>query len=157
MNELKGYHAHVYYDAATKPVAERLRDTIVRKFTVEPGAFSDMRNHPSGGALPVGTRNQDRPVAELPNDMQQRVGLDPRDDMPREDRAPIADAAAYERGCAAREQCQREPRSHIKKSTRSAAQLSAVDLLDAVAVRAHRGLHLDHLAHPSVHQGAADG
>jgi len=41
MSELKGYHAHVYYDAATRPVAERLRDTIVRKFAVEPGAFSD--------------------------------------------------------------------------------------------------------------------
>ncbi len=41
MSELKGYHAHVYYDAATRPVAERLRDTIIRKFAVEPGAFSD--------------------------------------------------------------------------------------------------------------------
>ncbi len=41
MTELKGYHAHVYYDAATRPVAERLRDAIISKFTVEPGAFSD--------------------------------------------------------------------------------------------------------------------
>jgi DOPA 4,5-dioxygenase len=41
MAELKGYHAHVYFDAATRPIAERLRDTIVSKFTVEPGAFSD--------------------------------------------------------------------------------------------------------------------
>src|SRR5262245_19922889 len=41
MAELKGYHAHVYYDAATKPVAERLRNTIIGKFAVEPGAFSD--------------------------------------------------------------------------------------------------------------------
>ena len=37
----KGYHAHVYYDAATKPTAARLRDTIIAKFAVEPGAFSD--------------------------------------------------------------------------------------------------------------------
>src|SRR5205814_8590399 len=41
MTELKGYHAHVYYDPTTRPTAERLRDTIVSKFAVEPGAFSD--------------------------------------------------------------------------------------------------------------------
>ena len=41
MTEVKGYHAHVYYDPATRPAAERLRDTIISKFTVEPGAFSD--------------------------------------------------------------------------------------------------------------------
>jgi aromatic ring-cleaving dioxygenase len=41
MAELKGYHAHVYYDAATKSTAERLRNTIVARFAVKPGAFSD--------------------------------------------------------------------------------------------------------------------
>jgi aromatic ring-cleaving dioxygenase len=41
MNEIKGYHAHVYYNPATRPLAERLRDTIIGKFAVEPGAFSD--------------------------------------------------------------------------------------------------------------------
>jgi aromatic ring-cleaving dioxygenase len=41
MTETRGYHAHVYYDAATRPAAERLRDTIAGKFTVELGAFSD--------------------------------------------------------------------------------------------------------------------
>jgi aromatic ring-cleaving dioxygenase len=41
MTEVKGYHAHVYYDQATRPVAERLRGTIMDRFTVEPGAFSD--------------------------------------------------------------------------------------------------------------------
>ena len=41
MSELKGYHAHVYYDAATKPAAAKLRDAIVGKFKVEAGAFSD--------------------------------------------------------------------------------------------------------------------
>ena len=41
MTQLKGYHAHVYYDAATRPIAARLRDTIISKFAVEPGAFSD--------------------------------------------------------------------------------------------------------------------
>ena len=41
MTEVKGYHAHVYFDAAKRPIAERLRDTIVGKFTVEAGAFAD--------------------------------------------------------------------------------------------------------------------
>jgi DOPA 4,5-dioxygenase len=41
MDELKGYHAHVYFDAATRSTAERLRDTIVAKFAVRAGAFSD--------------------------------------------------------------------------------------------------------------------
>ena len=41
MTELKGYHAHVYYDPATRPTAERLRDTIISRFAVKPGAFSD--------------------------------------------------------------------------------------------------------------------
>jgi aromatic ring-cleaving dioxygenase len=41
MTELKGYHAHVYYNAETKPKAAKLRETIIGKFTVEPGAFSD--------------------------------------------------------------------------------------------------------------------
>ena len=36
-----GYHAHVYFNSATRPVAERLRDAIVSRFAVEPGAFSD--------------------------------------------------------------------------------------------------------------------
>jgi DOPA 4,5-dioxygenase len=41
MTELKGYHAHVYFDPAARPVAERLRDTIIGRFDVKPGAFSD--------------------------------------------------------------------------------------------------------------------
>jgi DOPA 4,5-dioxygenase len=41
MTELKGYHAHVYYDAETKPKAAQLQATILGKFTCEPGAFSD--------------------------------------------------------------------------------------------------------------------
>jgi len=41
MPELKGYHAHVYYDRATRPLAERLHETILGQFAVKPGAFSD--------------------------------------------------------------------------------------------------------------------
>jgi DOPA 4,5-dioxygenase len=41
MTEIKGYHAHVYYDAATRKTAEDLRQTIIGKFAVRPGGFSD--------------------------------------------------------------------------------------------------------------------
>jgi aromatic ring-cleaving dioxygenase len=41
MTEAVGYHAHVYFDAASRPIAERLRQSIVSRFTVKPGGFSD--------------------------------------------------------------------------------------------------------------------
>ena len=41
MTEIRGYHAHVYYDPTTRPIAERLRETLIGNFAVEPGAFSD--------------------------------------------------------------------------------------------------------------------
>lgn len=39
--QVTGYHAHVYYDSTTRPVAARMRETILGKFAVKPGAFSD--------------------------------------------------------------------------------------------------------------------
>jgi aromatic ring-cleaving dioxygenase len=41
MTEPVGYHAHVYFDRDTRPVAERLRETIIGRFAVKPGGFSD--------------------------------------------------------------------------------------------------------------------
>jgi aromatic ring-cleaving dioxygenase len=41
MSENRGFHAHVYYDAETKPKAAKLRETILSRFKVEPGGFSD--------------------------------------------------------------------------------------------------------------------
>ena len=46
MTEIKGYHAHVYYNAHTRKLAEHLRDTIINSFTVQPGAFSDAPRGP---------------------------------------------------------------------------------------------------------------
>lgn len=36
-----GYHVHVYYDEATRPVAAKLRETLGANFPVELGRFSD--------------------------------------------------------------------------------------------------------------------
>jgi aromatic ring-cleaving dioxygenase len=41
MTENKGFHAHIYYDQATKPAAEKLRGLLAEKFKVEPGMLSD--------------------------------------------------------------------------------------------------------------------
>jgi aromatic ring-cleaving dioxygenase len=41
MTENRGYHAHIYYDAGTRPIAERLRETIAAKFVVRVGDLSD--------------------------------------------------------------------------------------------------------------------
>ena len=41
MTQVKGYHAHVYFDAATRPAAEQLRNTLIDMFAVEPGVFAD--------------------------------------------------------------------------------------------------------------------
>src|SRR2546426_966665 len=36
-----GYHAHIYYNAATRPVAERLREAIGNRFEAELGRWHD--------------------------------------------------------------------------------------------------------------------
>jgi DOPA 4,5-dioxygenase len=41
MSENRGFHAHVYYNAETKPLAAELRETLLKKFAVEPGGFSE--------------------------------------------------------------------------------------------------------------------
>ena len=46
MVENRGYHAHIYYDAASKPVAARLRETIAEKFAAEVGGLSDTPRGP---------------------------------------------------------------------------------------------------------------
>jgi DOPA 4,5-dioxygenase len=47
---ITGYHAHVYYDARSKPAAEQLRATIAERFEVELGRWHDqpIGPHPSG-------------------------------------------------------------------------------------------------------------
>lgn len=38
---IRSYHAHVYYDAETRGIAERLREEIARRLTVELGRWHD--------------------------------------------------------------------------------------------------------------------
>jgi aromatic ring-cleaving dioxygenase len=76
MTELKGYHAHVYYDAGTKPTAAKLREAIIKQFKVEPGAFSDEPRGPH----PISQFNVTFEIPEFQNVvpwlMLNREGLD---------------------------------------------------------------------------------
>ena len=38
---ISGFHAHIYYDARTRPVAETLRAAIAARFTTELGRWHD--------------------------------------------------------------------------------------------------------------------
>src|SRR5215469_11958105 len=40
-SRIEGYHAHIYYDAATKPVAERVRAAIGANFSTRLGRWHD--------------------------------------------------------------------------------------------------------------------
>jgi aromatic ring-cleaving dioxygenase len=47
---ISGYHAHVYYDGATKAAAAELREAVERRFEVTMGRWHDapIGPHPSG-------------------------------------------------------------------------------------------------------------
>jgi aromatic ring-cleaving dioxygenase len=61
---ITAYHAHVYYDAATRPLAAQLREAIGQRFEVglgrwhdapidAPGADDDLTARVSGGQAPL--------------------------------------------------------------------------------------------------------
>lgn len=74
--QLNGYHAHVYYDAETKPAAERLAAAIGDKFTVKIGGFFDqpVGPHPVANLQIIFTADQFQNV--VPSLMLNRHGLD---------------------------------------------------------------------------------
>jgi DOPA 4,5-dioxygenase len=41
VSEIAGYHAHVYFDAGTREAAERVREGLAQRFTVELGRWRE--------------------------------------------------------------------------------------------------------------------
>jgi aromatic ring-cleaving dioxygenase len=39
--QIRGFHAHIYYDTRTRPVAETLREAIAAQFTTDLGRWHD--------------------------------------------------------------------------------------------------------------------
>jgi aromatic ring-cleaving dioxygenase len=74
--EISGYHAHVYYDPATRPHAERLAETIGKEFPVQFGGL----HHGPVGPHPIANLQIIFTVAEFQNVvpwlMLNREGLD---------------------------------------------------------------------------------
>ena len=76
LGQIRGYHAHIYYNPETRPVAERLREAIGNRFSVELGRW---RDEPVG-PHPVSMYQAAFSVAEFPRLvpwlMLNRAGLD---------------------------------------------------------------------------------
>ena len=74
--QLKGYHAHVYYDAETKSAAQRLATAIDDKFSVKFGGFHDgpVGPHPVANLQIIFTADEFQNV--VPWLMLNREGLD---------------------------------------------------------------------------------
>lgn len=49
--QIEGYHAHIYYDAETRSVAERLRHEIGERFAVRLGRWHDAPVGPHPGSM----------------------------------------------------------------------------------------------------------
>ncbi|MBV9825709.1 MAG: 4,5-dioxygenase [Alphaproteobacteria bacterium] len=76
MSEIKGYHAHIYYDPGTKPVAARLRQALGDKFAVEIGGLSDEPRGPHPISQFVAIFECSEFPAVVPWLMVNREGLD---------------------------------------------------------------------------------
>ena len=76
MTEIKGYHAHVYYDQVTRPTAERMRDTIIGQLRRQPRSLQRRADRPA----PDLAVQRDLPTEEfqkiVPWLMLNREGLD---------------------------------------------------------------------------------
>jgi DOPA 4,5-dioxygenase len=75
VTEVRGYHAHVYYEPATRDVAERLREEIGARFTVELGRMHDKPVGPHPAPMFQAAFGCDELAKILPWLMLHRAGL----------------------------------------------------------------------------------
>lgn len=74
--QVNGYHAHVYYDTETKPIAQRLASAIGDKFSLKFGGFHDgpVGPHPVANLQIIFTADEFQNL--VPWLMLNRQGLD---------------------------------------------------------------------------------
>ena len=78
-HRIDGYHAHVYYESATRPAAEKLAEAVWQKFAVQIGGFFDgpVGPHPVANLQIIfGTAEfANRPTTKLSGGQTQRVRM----------------------------------------------------------------------------------
>ena len=75
ISRIAGYHAHIYYDALSRPRAAALREAIEKRFTVRMGRWHDVPVGPHPCAMyQVAFENGQFPVL-APFLMMNRMGL----------------------------------------------------------------------------------
>ena len=88
---IRNYHAHIYYDPASRPVAERLREEIGARFTVVLGRWHDEPVGPHPTSMYQVAFGVDEFPRLVPWLMLNRGGLDvlvhPQTDNPYDDHA----------------------------------------------------------------------
>jgi DOPA 4,5-dioxygenase len=73
--DIRGFHAHVYFDAVTRLTAERLRETLAQHLGVEVGALSERPDGPHAKAMFQVTITPEQFATVVPWLMVNRSGL----------------------------------------------------------------------------------
>jgi DOPA 4,5-dioxygenase len=75
MDDIRGFHAHVYFDAATGAAAEQLRDALARRFDVKLGTMHERPVGPHSKAMFQVNITTEQFATVVPWLMLNRVGL----------------------------------------------------------------------------------
>jgi DOPA 4,5-dioxygenase len=73
--DIRGFHAHVYFDAITRPTAERIRDALAQHLGLEPGGLRERPEGPHPKAMFEVTITPEHFATVVPWLMLNRSGL----------------------------------------------------------------------------------
>jgi DOPA 4,5-dioxygenase len=73
--DIRGFHAHVYFEAITRPTAERIRDALARHLGLEVGALHERPVGPHAKAMFQVTITPEQFATVVPWLMVNRQGL----------------------------------------------------------------------------------
>jgi DOPA 4,5-dioxygenase len=75
MDDIRGFHAHVYFDEATRATAEKLREELARRFDVKIGRMHDRPVGPHTKAMFEAGMTNEQFATVVPWLMLNRAGL----------------------------------------------------------------------------------